>query len=263
MTMEMPYIRRFLRRYLLGLGSCLATFTVGVFSKAGRMKIFYLYYFFGHRDWPAKLSRVKPENIFKQQTVPVVVHEISAAHGNVTALEMLVISHFVAVTKPKNAFEIGTFDGRTSLNLAANCPTDAHVYTLDLPGDQVDATSKRIDRADRANIMKERSGARFADYPEREQITQLYGDSATFDYEPYNNTIDYVFVDGAHSYDYVVNDTLIALKLLRNGRGVILWHDYDVAPGVTRALNELSDSNQQLRDIKWIEGTTLAYVHLQ
>jgi hypothetical protein len=51
-----------------------------------------------------------------------------------------------------------------------------------------------------------------------------------------------VFVDASHAYSYVVNDTRLALALVRPG-GIVLWHDY-VSPahcyGVWRALNELA-----------------------
>ena len=42
--------------------------------------------------------------------------------------------------------------------------------------------------------------------------------------------MDFIFVDGSHSYDYVLNDSRKALSLLRGGKGIILWHDY---PGWT------------------------------
>ena len=45
------------------------------------------------------------------------------------------------------------------------------------------------------------------------QITQLYGDSANFDFSPYAGRMGLVFVDGSHSYDYVLQDTASALRL--------------------------------------------------
>jgi hypothetical protein len=72
-----------------------------------------------------------------------------------------------------------------------------------------------------------------------ERITALIGDSATFDFAPYRGAIDFVYVDGAHSYDYVRNDTEAALGLL-SPNGVIAWDDYPAISGVYRALNELA-----------------------
>ena len=92
----------------------------------------------------------------------------------------------------------------------------------------------------------------------RNRIVQLYGDTATFDFSPYYNAIDLVFVDGAHSYEYVVNDSIIAERLLSNKRGVILWHDYDpLHEGSIRAIEEFWESHPEY-DMFHIGGTNIA-----
>ena len=45
----------------------------------------------------------------------------------------MVIANLAEQAEPPTAFEIGTFDGRTTLNIAANLRPPARVYTLDLP----------------------------------------------------------------------------------------------------------------------------------
>jgi hypothetical protein len=82
-------------------------------------------------------------------------------------------------------------------------------------------------------------GEAYASTPEAERITTLQGDSATFDFSPYAGAMDLVFVDGAHSYAYVQNDTQRALELL-SPQGTIAWDDYPSIPGVYRYLNELA-----------------------
>ena len=109
--------------------------------------------------------------------------------------------------------------------MAANSLPDARIYTLDLPNES--QTELPIDPGEKKYIDKETSGARFIGTDCEPKITQLYGDSATFDFSPYHDTVDMIFVDGAHSYDYVLHDSRGALKLLRDGKGLILWHDYD------------------------------------
>ena len=83
--------------------------------------------------------------------------------------------------------EIGTFDGRTTLNLAVNAPPHTQVFTLDLPPD----AAPKFDLApgERVYVEKPRSGRRFLDAPPEwaaaaRRITQLMGDSATFDWSP-------------------------------------------------------------------------------
>jgi hypothetical protein len=76
------------------------------------------------------------------------------------------------------------------------------------------------------------------------KIHQLWGDSATFDFSPFQNNIDLFFIDGAHTYEYVKNNTLKALKCCHEG-SVIAWHDYGRmgVNGVTRWLHEFGPSH--------------------
>lgn len=107
--------------------------------------------------------------------------------------------------------------------------------------------------------MQERKGWLFhqGKRPEEAKITQVFGDSATFDYGPHLNQTDLVFVDGAHSYDYIRKDTEHAVRLLRHGHGVVAWHDYCTWwPGVIQYLEELHRT-QALGPIRNIAGTTV------
>jgi hypothetical protein len=49
------------------------------------------------------------------------------------------------------------------------------------------------------------------------KIKQLWADSAHFDEQPYRDRMDLVFVDTAHSYEYVRNDSGKALSMVRRG----------------------------------------------
>jgi hypothetical protein len=61
--------------------------------------------------------------------------------------------------------------------------------------------------------------------------------------------INYVFLDGGHSYDTVIND-LINCKVVVENNGVVLCDDYDLsyAPGVKKAIDEFVAKEQY--DIK-------------
>ncbi|MBA3580351.1 MAG: class I SAM-dependent methyltransferase [Gemmatimonadaceae bacterium] len=193
--------------------------------------------------------------------VAIRVREPLSADGNVTLLELTVLNALVAARRPERIFEIGTFDGRTTLNFAANAP-DAAVYTLDLPTASIPALAVHSD--DRQFIGRSQGGARGARFRaavERERITQLEGDSATFDYSPFAKTVDFVFVDGAHSYDYVMSDSRKALELAAPG-ALIAWHDYGEWEGVTRALNELHASDTRFGAMRHVRGTTLALLEV-
>jgi predicted O-methyltransferase YrrM len=190
------------------------------------------------------------------------VLEPNAIAGNMSIFQMALISNLIHVHKPLRIFEIGTFDGRTTLNMVANAMSETLVYTLDLPKSQLTSAHLPLGPEDDVYVNKDTSGTRFVGTKYANQVVQLYGDSATFDFSPYWNSIDLVFVDGAHSYEYAMNDSKIAMKLLRNGRGMILWDDYGNWDGVTRALNELYSEGREFAGLRRIKGTILAYLSI-
>ncbi|MBI3880765.1 MAG: class I SAM-dependent methyltransferase [Verrucomicrobia bacterium] len=192
----------------------------------------------------------------------VVFHESDKADGNVNLAELAVLNALCRACRPRELFEIGTFDGRTTLNLAAN--SEANVFTLDLPAGH--ATKFEVVGGDNKYVNKPASGARFTSEPNcrlpaAQRITQLYGDSASFDFSPWHGRMDFVFVDGAHSHDFVMNDSRVALKLLRSGGGVIVWHDYGVWPDVAVALEDLLKEQPAL-PLRHVRGTSLVVARI-
>lgn len=133
-----------------------------------------------------------------------------------------IIKLLCTLSKGKNIFEIGTYRGRTTHNLALNAK---HVHTLDLG----------------SNI----SGDGYPDYIVGEiwknnnhsNVTQLIGNSLEFDFTPYYNKFDVVFLDGGHSYEVAKNDFLVSLKLLKPEGHLIV--DDPNWPGVAKAISEL------------------------
>jgi hypothetical protein len=114
--------------------------------------------------------------------------------------------------------------------------------------------SAKFEITDAALINKTASGEWFSNTPVAAKITQLFGDSAAFDYSEYEGRMDLVFVDGGHSYEYALADSIQARKLLAP-HGVILWHDYPTWPGVWACLEDLS--REWTGSFLWIEGTAL------
>jgi len=160
------------------------------------------------------------------------------------------------LVKPRVIFEIGTFHGAGALHWAGNAP-DAEVYTLDLPGTA--SPSLALTEVDQAHIRDHEKTAHmeFEGKPEARRIHCLYGDSATFDFSPFLGRVDLFFIDGAHSYEYVRNDTLRAFACCKSG-SVIAWHDYGRVGfnGVSKWLHELARDGKQ---IYRVPGGSLAY----
>ena len=143
--------------------------------------------------------------------------------------------------------------------MALSAPLGCMVHTLDLLPDKNPEYS--LASGERHMVDKEQSGERFLNYAQSNsqilpQICQVYGDSATFDFSPYHDSCSLVFVDGSHAYEYATADTKSAMQMVKAG-GVIVWHDYGIWEGVTRALEELEDKDGL--GIKNIAGTSLAY----
>ena len=138
----------------------------------------------------------------------------------------------------RTVFEIGTYRGEASWLLAHNLPA-LQVFTLDLP-DLESADSAALELTDRAEYFTHwERGVRYQGTPEANRITELRGDSARFDYSPYEGKMDLVYIDASHSYSYVKSDTEAALRMLAP-RGPIVWDDYTYYPGLYAYLNELA-----------------------
>jgi hypothetical protein len=254
---------RFIQKYGYALAASAYLFTAGVRSPRNRAMISEIARHFGFVPEPELIPEVALAQLAPDPR-PLKLLEPESQDGNVSLFELVSIICLLQLRDPSRCFEIGTFDGRTTLNLAANTRPEVQVFTLDLPPLKLDCTSLPLEHADRKFIKKQRSGARFVGRPEAGKITQLYGDSATFDFEPYAGSVDFVFVDGAHSYEYVRSDSCSALQLLRGNRGTILWHDYGSWPGVTQGLNELFLSGPKpFRDLRRIRNSSLVVLHTQ
>lgn len=164
-------------------------------------------------------------------------------------MEIQILSSLIAYLRPKHVLEIGTYLGYTTLHFAMNTPDDSLIYTLDLPPNflEVKETEKKQKRLsyDDLQVMKLSSkGAKkryFHHTPYHKKIIELFGNSREFDFSPYYGKIDFIFIDGNHSREFVKSDTENALKML-SAHGVILWHDYDyiIHPDIFHYLNDLS-----------------------
>ncbi len=258
----------FARRYLQSLAGCAYFFAGGVLLRKHRPLLYALCRHFGFEkeieDSNAKPAPVVPAvpaaDVIRDDTA-VRLSRIADVEGNITPTELMIIAAFVRQRQPAVCFEIGTFDGRTTENMAANQPDNGKCYTLDLPPQDADKAVLPLAAGDKTYIDKPVSGARISAQAKSGKIVQLYGDSGTFDFAPYHGQVDLMFVDGAHSYEYVLSDTEAAWKMVKPG-GLILWHDYDSRwwPGVTRALNRLQTQDPRFAAIRRVANTALCFM---
>ena len=107
---------------------------------------------------------------------------------------------FIKQKNINSVFEIGTKNGDTTKKLSEVCK---YVVTLD------ENKSAGVNCKDVNNV------------------DQLYGNSKYFNFRPYYNIFDLVFIDGSHILKYVKHDTRSAYKMLKD-TGFIFWHDFDL-----------------------------------
>jgi predicted O-methyltransferase YrrM len=128
--------------------------------------------------------------------------------------------------------EIGTWRGESAANVA---PYVKEVFTLNLP----DQTLLQMGMS-QAYIASHRFFSK-----DLTNVTHLFGDSATFDWRPYEQKCDLIFIDGDHATEAVDRDTQTALRLRKSEKSILVWHDaksdgeyprYEVLLGIYRAL---------------------------
>ena len=118
-------------------------------------------------------------------------------------------------------FEIGTWRGESAVNVSRYAN---EVYTLNLSEDQM--------REKKWNENYIRLHGFFS--RQLDKITHLAGDAMSFDFSPWKNKCDVVFIDGDHHYESVKTDTENCFSLRRNEKSVLVWHDYGLSTETAR-----------------------------
>jgi len=169
------------------------------------------------------------------------LHESHRTSGSISPLELKVICELCRMIGPRNVLEIGTFEGRTTFNIALNL-TDSCIYTLNLPQE---ACAFQV-------------GRYFLGTEEAQRIKQIFGDSRKYDFSGLP-PMGLIFVDGDHSYEGVVSDSENAFKVLADD-GIVLWHDFDTCHlATTKAV--LDAVKRHRYSYCNIEGTSLALAY--
>lgn len=119
--------------------------------------------------------------------------------------EIEIICKIAKSKNPLNYLEIGTFEGRTTANIAQNVSENCRIFTINLP-----PTKKKSFELGRF-INKS---------PFKYKINQIICDSKKVNYNDLPN-FDMIFIDGDHSYEGVTNDTKNTLTKLKDD-GIII-----------------------------------------
>lgn len=215
-----------------------------------------------------KIEAAHPhDNVMFSVSIP------SSAIGGMTLLESSILVSLAKLTGAHSYFEFGTYMGATSVLLASNAPAQAHITTLDLPADEIDATAPDGDTAalilqndtENDNYLRRQFAQKGAFYIDRadaavqSRISRMHLNSRKLDphAQQLAGKFDFIFIDGAHDYETVAIDTANALAMARPD-AVILWHDYrsKIHGDVTRFVDDFSATMPVIH----VENTMLAFM---
>lgn len=168
---------------------------------------------------------------------PSLCLRFDSGFGNVNCMEALVLAYITQCIRPTKVFEIGTFDGFSTYHLAMNSSSRTAVFTLNLDEHLSFDTYRNIysllsleyfsDSITHDLGKQSGIGRIYRQCPSADKVTQLFGDSLTYDFSRFENSIDLCFIDGGHSDQHIRMDSANALKMVRPG-GFVVWHDYNV-----------------------------------
>tara|TARA_Y100000816_G_scaffold143345_1_gene101646 strand:- start:2474 stop:3106 length:633 start_codon:yes stop_codon:yes gene_type:complete len=175
----------------------------------------------------------------------------------------------ISKEKPKYFLEVGVFHGVTARNICELLFTihgnDFRYIGLDLFEENDENKHEIIPNTTFSNPLK----TFYFKYIKRQNpysleavkdllskfksnINLIKGNSNTILSKIDMSKIDYVFLDGGHEYNTVINDLNCCLDIVKN-KGTILCDDYDLAhaPGVKKAIDEFVKKNDLNCEFLW------------
>lgn len=166
----------------------------------------------------------------------------SYVDGSLPWADIIALLSIAVDRHPQTVVEIGTLHGHTTRLLAINLPM-SQIHTIDLPLDFTPASGEQ-EKDDLHLIRNRRVGEEYRSDPSVTNVIQHLGDTARL---PFPEGELY-YIDGAHTYEYVRNDSEKALNISKVK--TIIWHDCDEAhPAVTRRLHEMTIEGFPVRRI--------------
>jgi hypothetical protein len=209
------------------------------------------------------MRHIRPYKIFTLLEAPASERIVNVAlpsrrgNGGTSLLETMLIIAATRIVNARQVFEIGTFLGGNTLNMALNLPDDARIFTLDLDEQHAVDVKQLPEDAPLTRLhLASQSSLDFAGTPVAGKISRLVGNSTTFDFSGWRNSVDLSFIDGGHDFATVKSDTENAFEMASIERpSCILWHDYHSweYPALTCYLDDLAKE----RKIFHVEDTTL------
>lgn len=129
--------------------------------------------------------------------------------------------------------EIGVCHGFTAEYLLKNVPSIKTYYAVDHYPTFVDWDGTRVTQ-ERQDEIKKRCSERLS--PFSNKINLIYSDSTSFSKMLSDDILDFVFIDGDHSYETTLNDIITYWPKVKTG-GIFAGHDINLI-SVSKAVEE-------------------------
>lgn len=168
---------------------------------------------------PLGLNLVRMDQLVKSESV--LVGPVSFLDGGSLPTDLMLLAGLAGEMDDCRYFEIGTWRGESVALVARHA---SHCHTLCLTNEEM--------RSMGMHEITIASHRLFSDG--LDNVTQLRGNSKTFDFKALDQKFDLVFIDGDHHYDAVVNDTRNVFDYLVHEKSVVVWHDYGEHPDRVR-----------------------------
>lgn len=223
---------------------------------------------------PGLVNKIRPKTILKEiedlykTPINMQLYAPSSEIGSLTTLESTMLICILKILKPKLIFEYGTFLGYSTSIFLKNTPSECKTISIDL-GKKIENVGNidvgSILLNDKVNddylrIIQAKSGPIYVqDEIDKNngRLELLYGDSKDISVEKIGieQKVNFVFIDGGHTYDIIESDTKNAFKMVKNG--IIVWHDYGskIHGDVTKFVDTISTDKK----IFHIENTMLSF----
>lgn len=128
--------------------------------------------------------------------------------------------------------EIGVCNGVTSELFAQQIPNIKKLFAVDNYPSFVDWDGTRVTEERQAETMR-RCKERLAKYP---NVEFVYKSSAEFSESVFDDSLDFIFIDGDHSYEATLKDIQLYWPKVKTG-GVFAGHDINLTT-VTKAVED-------------------------
>lgn len=136
--------------------------------------------------------------------------------------------------------EIGCETGKTTKFLL-DCNPNLKLYSIDPFENYVDWNGAHLNRME---TLYEETMAILKPYGDRFTHYRKYSDDAAAGFD--DESIDFIFIDGLHTYEQVLKDSINYYPKIKKN-GLFAGHDYSAVKGVGRAVDEFASKvNKQV-----------------